>query len=158
MPFVFVAWLTVPVTGLRSLLATAMGATCSACQKRWLLSVHAISTWPAVCAGPACVQHASARPDSQFLCCTCVCFLCDILWPEVQSHSDDSHIHVRNWSTFCFCLHFWVIRMGSHGTFMLRRLGPTVLVATALSNWALLVCYATCVNGPSRNSDRPEVQ
>ena len=36
--------------------------------------------------------------------------------------------------------------------------GPTVLVATALSNWALLVCYATCVNGPSRNSDRPEVQ
>jgi len=24
-----------------------------------------------------------ARPDSQFLCCTCVYFLGDILWPEV---------------------------------------------------------------------------
>ena len=34
-----------------------------------------------------------ARPDSQFLCCTCVYFLCDNVWPEVQSHSDDSHVH-----------------------------------------------------------------
>ena len=39
------------------------------------------------------MQHALARPDSQFLCCTCVYFLCDILWPEVQSHSDDSHVY-----------------------------------------------------------------
>jgi len=31
-----------------------------------------------------------ARPDSRFLC-TCVY---DFLWPEVQSHSDDSHMHV----------------------------------------------------------------
>ena len=93
------AWLTVPVTGLRSLLATAMGATCSACQKRWLLSVHTISTWPAVCAGPACVHPALARPDSQFPCCTYVYLFCDILWPEGQSHSDNSHMHVTG---LCF--------------------------------------------------------
>ena len=23
----------------------------------------------------------------------CKLFLCDILWPEVQAHSDDSHVH-----------------------------------------------------------------
>jgi len=38
-----------------------MGATGSTYQKRWLecfhLSMPGISTWPAVCAGPACVQH-----------------------------------------------------------------------------------------------------
>jgi len=46
-----------------------------------LLKVHlayAISTWPAVCA--ACVHHALARPDSQFLCF------------EIQSHSDGSPV------------------------------------------------------------------
>ena len=37
---------------------------------RVLLSFHAICIWLAVCAGPACVQHALTRPDSQFLCCT----------------------------------------------------------------------------------------
>ena len=76
---------------VRSLLATAMEATSSTCQKRWLecfhLPCHIISTWLTVCAGPACVQHALARPGSQFLCCTLVYFLCDILWPEVQSQS-----------------------------------------------------------------------
>jgi len=78
-----------------------MGATGSAWQKRWLLSVHAISTWPAACAGPACVHHALARPDSQFLCCTSVYFLCDILWPEVQSHSDNSHVHATGLCSAC---------------------------------------------------------
>ena len=91
MLFVFVAWLTVPVTGLRFLLATVMGAASCACQKRWLSSVHAISTWPAACAGLACAA-CLARPDSQSLCCTRVYFLCDILWPEVQSHFDSSHM------------------------------------------------------------------
>jgi len=47
------------------------------------------ATWPAACAGPAYVQHALARPDSQFLCCTCVLFG-DILWSE---DSVDSHMH-----------------------------------------------------------------
>jgi len=47
----------------------------------------------AMCAGPACVQHALARPDPQFLFCTCVYFLCDIRLPEVQSHSDNSHMN-----------------------------------------------------------------
>ena len=28
-----------------------------------------------------------------FLSCTRAYFLCDILWPEVQSHSDISHMH-----------------------------------------------------------------
>ena len=37
---------------------------------RLLLSVLAISVSLAACAGPSCVQHALARPDSQFLCCT----------------------------------------------------------------------------------------
>jgi len=46
---------------VRSLLATAMEATGSTCP---LISVYAISTWPAVWAGPACVHHALARPDS----------------------------------------------------------------------------------------------
>ena len=68
---------------------------------RVLSSIHAISIWLVVCAGPACVQHTLARPDSQFLCCTRVYFLCDILWSEVQSHSDSSHMHACNWSTFC---------------------------------------------------------
>jgi len=47
------------------------------------------------------VQHTLARPDSQFLCCTHVYFLCDIPWSEVRSHSDSSHMHACNWSTFC---------------------------------------------------------
>jgi len=105
MLFVIVAWLMVPVTGVRSLLATAMGATSSAWQKRWLSFVYAISTWPAACAGLACVQHALAGPDSQSLGCTRVYFLCDILWPEVQSHSDNSHMPATYWSMFCTCTH-----------------------------------------------------
>ena len=95
MPFVIVFWLTDPVTGLISS-TTAMGATGSACQKRWLECFHlsnAISKWHAICAGSACVQHALARPDSQFPCCTHAYFLRNLLWPEVQSHSDHSHVH-----------------------------------------------------------------
>jgi len=47
--------------------------------KRWLSSVHAISTWPAACAGPACVQqNALARPDHSSsvvqVCTFCVIF------------------------------------------------------------------------------------
>ena len=38
------------------------------------------------------MQHALAWPDSESLCCKRVYFLCDILWPEVQSHSDNSHM------------------------------------------------------------------
>jgi len=68
---------------------------------RVLSSINAISIWLVVCAGSACVQYTLARPDSQFLCCTHLYFLCDILWPEVQSHSDSSHMHACNWSTFC---------------------------------------------------------
>ena len=86
-------WLTIPVTGLRSLLATAMSIKLA----RVLSSINAVSIWLVVCAGPACVQHT----DSQFLCCTRVYFLCDILWSEVRSHSDSSHTHACNWSTFC---------------------------------------------------------
>ena len=47
------------------------------------------------------MQHALARPDSQFLCCTCVYFLCDILWPEVQPHSGDSHVHTTGPHSAC---------------------------------------------------------
>jgi len=39
------------------------------------------------------MQHVLARSDSQFLCCTRVYFLCNLLWPKVQSHSDDSHVY-----------------------------------------------------------------
>jgi len=39
------------------------------------------------------VQHALARPDSQFLCCTCVYLLRDIMQSRVQFHPDDSHVH-----------------------------------------------------------------
>jgi len=60
--------------------------------EKMAFAVHAISTSPAACAGLACVQHALAWPDSESLCCTRVYFLCDILWPEVQSQSDNSHI------------------------------------------------------------------
>ena len=50
------------------------------------------------------MQHALARPDSRFLCCTHVYFLCDILWSEVQSHSDDRPtLYACNWSAFCSC-------------------------------------------------------
>jgi len=59
---------------------------------RVLSSVHAISKtcslcWTSLCA--ACL-YIIARPDSQFLCTRVYGFL----WPEVQSHSDDSHMHV----------------------------------------------------------------
>ena len=40
--------------------------------------------------------HASyfiARPDSQFQMLYMYVLLCDILWPEVQSQPDDSHVH-----------------------------------------------------------------
>ena len=47
------------------------------------------------------VQHALARPDSQFLCCTYVYFLCGILWPEVQSHSDDGPVHAPGPRSAC---------------------------------------------------------
>jgi len=63
MLFVFVACMTHGSCHwtIRSLLATAMEATSSTCS---LISVYAISTWPAVWAGPACLHHALARPDS----------------------------------------------------------------------------------------------
>ena len=62
------------------------GATGRLCQKRWLSSVHAISTWPAACAGPACVQHALARPDSQPSCVVHVCtfvIFCDLRFSHI---------------------------------------------------------------------------
>ena len=56
-----------------------------------------LSPRPAACAGPACVQHACTVYYSQAQLtvpvCTCI-FLCDFLWPKIQSHSDDSHMHV----------------------------------------------------------------
>jgi len=56
---------------------------------RVLSFVHAISMtcslcWTILCA--ACLYNI-ARPDSQFLCT----HVYDFLWPEVQSHSNDSH-------------------------------------------------------------------
>ena len=74
---------------------------------QWMLHVPVVHVKKKMChlsmpsptaarAGPACVQHALlqlfivARPDLQFVY-MCVLF-CDILLPEVQSHSDDSHI------------------------------------------------------------------
>ena len=50
------------------------------------------------------MHHAIARPDSQFLYCTFVYFLCDILWPEVQSHSDDSRMHATGLRSV-LCMH-----------------------------------------------------
>ena len=87
-----------PVTGLRSLLATVMGATSSAYQKRWLECFYLCLLFP--CAWPACVQHALARLT---LSCTHVYFLCDklILWPEVQSDSDYSHVHATGPCSAC---------------------------------------------------------
>jgi len=40
MPFVIVARLMVPVTGLGSLVAAVMGVTGNACQKSWLECFH----------------------------------------------------------------------------------------------------------------------
>ena len=66
-------------------------ATC-----RVLSSIHAISIWLAACAGPACVQHAWARPDSHVLCCTCVyAILC--VWYPVAWGS------VTFWWQSCLC-------------------------------------------------------
>ena len=44
---------------------------------------------------PVCsmLVYSIARSDSQFLCRR-VYILCDFWWPEVQSHSDYSHMHV----------------------------------------------------------------
>jgi len=106
MPFVFVVWLTVPV--LKSLDSnlfwygyyasdySAKEATRSARKKRWLECCNvSMPSPPAACAWPSCVRHALyivARPDSQFVY-TCALFY-DILWHEVQSHSNESHIHL----------------------------------------------------------------
>ena len=38
--------------------------------------------------------------------CICVYFLCDILWPEVMSHSDDSHVHAN-----AHVLHMHLLRL-----------------------------------------------
>ena len=38
------------------------------------------------------MQHALARPDHSS-CVVHMCTFCDILWPEVQSHSDNSRMH-----------------------------------------------------------------
>jgi len=75
------------------LLATAMGATGSAWQKT---SVHAFSTGPAACAGPACVQHALSRPDPQFLCCT-RCTFCVIFYSLRFRHILIT-VYACNWS------------------------------------------------------------
>ena len=62
MLFVFVAWLTVPVTGLRSLLATLMGATGSTCPKKmaFICPCHLHMTcsvcWTSLCA--ECFSYA----------------------------------------------------------------------------------------------------
>ena len=102
-----------PVTGLKSLLATVIGATGSAWQKRWLhLSVLSPHNLQHLLDQP-CVQHALytiARPDSQFLLYMCVlsCMII-ILWPEFQSHSDNSHVHANGSHSACAltqaCLH-----------------------------------------------------
>ena len=62
---------------------------------RVLSSVHAISTCPAACAGPACVQHALASPDSQFLYCAFVLFVCySVAWGSVTFlWQTQGHLH-----------------------------------------------------------------
>ena len=90
-------------TGLRSLLATAMGATNSMSIK---LARVLSSTWLAACARPACVQHALARPDSQFLCCTCVSY--SVAWGSVTFW----------WVTF--------IQLVPHSTHALTQAHPTL--------------------------------
>ena len=47
------------------------------------------------------MHRALASPDSQFLCCTCVYTLCDILWREAQSHYDSSRIHASGLRSAC---------------------------------------------------------
>ena len=75
----------------------------SACKRRWLECCHlSIPSPPVACAGPACVQHALhivVRPDSHFVH-MCVLF-CDILCPEVQSHSDDGHMDLAAPCSVC---------------------------------------------------------
>ena len=86
----------VEVTGFQSLLT---------CKSRWLECWHLfMPSPPATCAGPTCVQYALyivARPDSEFVY-MCVHF-CDILWLEVQSHSDDMQTYAFKCSMFCTC-------------------------------------------------------
>ena len=78
------------------LLTTVQWRLVGTCKRRWLECCHlSILSPPAACAGPGCVQHVLyivARPDSQFVH-TCVLFY-DSLCPEVQSHSDGSHMHL----------------------------------------------------------------
>ena len=98
MLFVIGAKLTVPVTGLKSLLATAMGAMMA----RVFSSVHAI---------PHGVQHVLDRPVCNMLylgltlsSCVVHVLLCDIMWPEVESRFDDSHEVI--FMSFCMsCIH-----------------------------------------------------
>ena len=108
MQFVIVVWLTVPSTGLRSVLATMMGANGSACEKSWLecfhLSINAISIWLAVCAWPACVQHALARPAHSLYTCVSYTF-CVISCGLRFSHTFSWQPCQGNWSTFYMCTH-----------------------------------------------------
>ena len=101
MPFVFVAWLMVPVTGLRSLLATAMGVTGSTCQERWLhLSMPSPHDLQHVLDQPVCIMLCLSLTHSSCVVHVCT-FLCGILWPEVQSHSDGSPVHAPGPSSAC---------------------------------------------------------
>ena len=116
MLFVIVAWLIVPVTatGLSSLkLRVQRWGLPVAHGKKMASSVHAISTWPEVCAGPSCLQHALcfiARPDSQTLCCThnyvvskCLEALLHKTWPCIRLTVISLLHHWMQWSpTACF--------------------------------------------------------
>ena len=137
------AWLTVPVAWLRSLLAAAMGATSSVCQKRWLSSVHAISTWPTACAEPACVHHALVRPDSQLLCCnTCVLFVWySVAWVSITFRYQS---YACNWSISARVL------AQAHPTKSCIHLIYECFPVTSKVNryWSCLLC---CVNSSSGN-------
>ena len=56
--------------------------------------------WTSLCA--ACFSYIGLTHSS---CVVHVCTLCDILWPEVQSHFDNSHMHASQASSTMSCIH-----------------------------------------------------
>jgi len=70
---------------------------------------------------PACVHHALARPDSQFLCCTCLSYTFCVISSGLRfSHILMSHVHATG-STLYTCTHsgspYNVIHSSSYTTF-----------------------------------------
>jgi len=86
---VLCSMLIAPPIGLTSLVPSPEGGEGPSFHWLWIIK-HMRNSGNQALYPPSLGPGINLRPDWQFLCCTCVYFLCDILWPEGQY---DSHVH-----------------------------------------------------------------